>query len=810
MTQEKIRLALPLVLPGIPDEQDACVARLLALLDGRPGIERAHLEPATDDSPPLFCLHYDPERLSLGEVEALVKVAGAQVLRRYGHAVLQIRAIASEDAAAGMEADLRRIRGVLAASVSLPAQALRIEWDRNVIDDEGVQSAVNSVVQAGPLAVPGPDSCCGPREPIDNSGGWFRRHRELVWSLGAGLLLLCAWVGQRWLGLPRLPAIGIYAVAYAFGAWDLVSHWVASLRRGQVTFGIDLLMLLAAAGAAVLGEWFEGALLLFLFSLAHALEHYALGRARQAIRALADLAPGLARVRRDGRELEIPVAEVRLGEIVIVYPASAIPVDGSVAVGTSAVNQAPITGESVPVDKVPGDPVFAGTVNGEGVLEITTSKVVGDRTVDRVIKLVEEAQTQKAPTQQFTEKFERIFVPAVLLLDVLVIALPPLLGVWAWDSSFYRGMALLVAASPCALALGTPAAVLAGIAQAARKGVLIKGGAHLENLGTLRALALDKTGTLTTGKPEVTDIVPFDGIAAQELLRVTAAVENRSQHPLARAVVIRAEAERLVLPEASNVQSVTARGVRATVEGKLVEIGALRLWQEQGVTIPPALDAAVARLQARGRSTMVVRSGDRWLGTLGMADRPRPGVREVLAELRRLRIRPLVMLTGDNKGVGDAIGAEVGADEVRADLLPEDKVAAVQELLRQYGQVAMLGDGVNDAPALAHATVGIAMGGAGTAAALETADIALMGDDLGRLPFAVGLSRRARAIIRQNLAIALFIVVLLLVTTIAGVFGIGAAVVLHEGSTLLVIANALRLLSYNGPVTAGRRGKNHR
>jgi Cd2+/Zn2+-exporting ATPase len=446
------------------------------------------------------------------------------------------------------------------------------------------------------------------------------------------------------------------------------------------------------------------------------------------------------------------------------------------------------------VEKEPGAEVFAGTINGEGALEIETTRAAGDRTLDRVIKLVSEAQTQKAPTQQFTDRFEAIFVPVVLLADLLLIVLPPLFGFWAWQTSFYRGMALLVAASPCALALGTPAAVLAAIAQAARKGVLIKGGAHLENLGTIRAIAFDKTGTLTVGKPEVTDLAPMAGVAEDELLDVAASVERRSQHPLAQAVVRRAEESKIELEEAGDLESVTARGVRSTVGGLKVEIGTLRFWE--GAAIPEEIKGAVDKLQSAGRSVMAVRHGDRWLGVIGVADRPRESVKEVLGELRDLKIRPLVMLTGDNRGVGEAIGAEVGVDEVKADLLPEDKVTAIKAMLTAHGRVAMIGDGVNDAPALANATVGIAMGGAGTAVALETADVALMGDDLAKLTFAVGLSRTASGVIRQNLYVSLGVIALLILATTTGYFGIGPAVLVHEGSTLVVLANALRLLAF--------------
>ncbi|RUL87017.1 heavy metal translocating P-type ATPase [Tautonia sociabilis] len=776
------RIDLELLLPDVPDARDACVRRLEASLSGEPGIRRAHVA-GEEQATPSLCLHYDPAVTTLAQVERLARAAGARITERFGHAVLPARIVGAEDAARRFEEELARAPGVLGASVNLPAQRARVEFDRERTSLVRIEELLREL---GARTQP----------PAVEEEGWYARNRELAWSLIAGALLLAAWIGQRWAQLPSGAALALYVASYAFGGLDLARHAVRSIRKGRFHLDIDTLMLLAALGAAVLGEWAEGAFLLFLFSLAHALEHYALDRARGAIRALADLAPPVARVLKDGREEEVAIERVARGDVVVVRPAERIPVDGLIRSGRSAVNQAPITGESVPVEKEPGAEVFAGTINGDGALEITTTGAAGDRTLDRVIRLVEEAQTQKAPTQRLTERFEAIFVPAVLVADVLLIVVPPLLGFWGWGTSFYRGMALLVAASPCALALGTPSAVLAAIAQAARNGVLIKGGAHLERLGTLRAIAFDKTGTLTVGKPEVTELQPMPGVAEEELLRVAAAVERRSQHPLAQAVVRRAEAEALTLPEAGELESLTARGVRSELEGEPVEIGSLRLWEQDGVAVPDEVRGAVQRLQAGGRSIMAVRHGERWLGVLGLADRPRDDARDVLERLRRLDLRPLVMLTGDNRGVGEAIGGEVGVDEVRSELLPEDKVASIQELLDRHGQVAMVGDGVNDAPALAHATVGIAMGGAGTAVALETADIALMADDLGKLPFAIGLSRQAAGVIRQNLGISLAVIALLILATTTGLLGIGPAVIVHEGSTLVVIANALRLLGF--------------
>ena len=801
-----VQLHLPAVLPEVPDADDGCVGRLESLLVDKTGIERAHLVPP-NGGPARLCLHYDPDVLTLTQVERYARAAGVDITGRYGHVVLPLRAIDGEDADRRIEANLLGLDGVLAASVSLPAQRARVEFDRDVTSEVAIASAllglgygVTPTPAASPASIPAPASetrVSAPRE------SWYAQNKELAWSLVAGLFLLLGFAGARWFGVSPQAAIGLFLVAYAFGAWDVLRHAVQNVRQGQFSFDIDLLMLVAAIGAAVLGEWAEGAFLLFLFSLAHALEHYALDRARNAISALAELAPPFALVRRDGREVETPVEQIVVGDLVVVRPGDRIPVDGEVRAGQSAVNQAPVTGESVPVEKLAGDRVFAGTVNGDGALEVATTGAVGDRTLDRVIALVEEAQTQKAPTQRFVEKFERVYVPAVLLGSLLVVVVPTLAGFWDWQTSVYRGLALLVAASPCALALGTPSAVLAGIAQAARRGVLIKGGAYLEKLGTIRALAFDKTGTLTVGLPEVTDVVPMAGVTETELLTVAAAVERTSQHPLAEAVVRKAERDGLALPAAGELQSVAGRGVRSSVGELPVEIGNLRFWDGSGVAIPDPVSEEVTRLQDAGRSVMVVRQGERWLGALGVADQPRPGIQGVLTALRGLGVRPLVMLTGDNQGVGNAIGREVGVDEVLADLLPEDKVTAVQRLQREYGDVAMVGDGVNDAPALAHATVGIAMGGAGTAVALETADVALMADDLGRLPFAVGLSRQAAQVIRQNVGVALLAIAVLIAATITGFVGIGLAVLIHEGTTLVVIANALRLLAYNGDGVVG-------
>lgn len=794
---QKLRLDLDVLLPEAGDAADACVVRLQDLLKREPGITGVHVTQAPGNKEPVLCLHYDPGVLSIARLNARATAVGARLTQRYGHVTLPIRAIGAEDIATRIERAVRTIEGVLDASVSLPAQQVRVEFDKSTTSADAIAKSVNAIGLAQ-VGVPPEPGTSAKQPPV---GSWYSRNKELVWSLTAGTLLFAGFAGERWLAIPRALAIALYAGSYVFGGYDLIRHALISARKTGFQFDIELLMLVAAIGAAVLGEWAEGAFLLFLFAIAHAMEHYALDRARGAIRALGELAPRRARVKRDGREEEVPVEQVTTGAIVIVRPAERIPVDGTVSAGASAVNQAPITGESVPVEKTVGAEVFAGTVNGDGALEILTTKAVGDRTLDRIITLVAEAQTQKAPTQQFAERFEKIFVPIVLVADALLITVPPLMGWWTWSTSFYRGMSLLVAATPCALAIGTPAAILAGIAQAARRGVLIKGGAHLENLGGTRALALDKTGTLTVGRPEVTDVRNLD-TPVEEVLRIAAAVERKSQHPLAEAIVRHADALKIATAEAGDLESLTARGVRSTVDGRPVEIGSLRLWEELGVLITDNVRAAVDELQRAGRSTVVIRHDGKFIGVYGIADRPREAVKDVLQRLRALGVSPLVMLSGDNNFVAEIIGKEVGVDEVRGNLLPEDKVTAIRDLIAKHGSVGMVGDGVNDAPALANATVGIAMGAAGTAAALEAADVALMADDLGQLPFAIGLARQTRQVIKQNLVASLAVIALLVVATTTGAVGMGFAVMVHEGSTLLVIGNALRMLTYSAP--AGR------
>ncbi len=780
LNESKLRLSIPVLLPEVADEGDPCVTRLQEALSQHKGVLLAHVDHEQDRA--LFCIHYDPDIVTLAQVRRWAEQAGAQISHRYRHETLRLSGMDCPDCSLSIEHVVGRREGVLNVAVNYAAEKMWIEYDTARLNRKAIVKQIESLgYGVEEEAVP---------------QGWLREHWELVLSLLSGLFLALGFVGESFLGLPRSAAIALYALAYLAGGYDVTRHALKAALH--LRFDINFLMVVAAAGAAILGRWAEGALLLFLFSLGHALEHYALDRARHAIQALGEITPKTARVRRDGRETERPVEELLRGDVVVVRPGERLPIDGRVLEGRSAVDQSTITGESVPVEKEPGDQVFAGSVNGTGTLEIEVTRLAQDTTLARVIQMVEEAQAQKSPTQRFTDRFGRIFVPLVLVGVVLVIVVPPLAGWLSWADAFLRGMTILVAASPCALAIATPAAVLAGIGQAARNGVLIKGGVHLENLGALRAIALDKTGTLTRGRPEVTALLPLDGTGEEELLRLAAAVESRSNHPLAQAIVRRAQEAGLTgLPPVGEVQAVTGRGLRASLDGRRVRIGNLKLFEaEGGPPVPDRIARQVESLEGKGQTTMIVQAGDRFLGIIGLADRPRESARPTLERLRELGIGALIMLTGDNERVAAAIARQVGLTEYKADLLPDEKVEAVRELLARYGQAAMVGDGVNDAPALATATVGIAMGAGGSDVALETADVALMADSLAALPFAVGLSRQARRIIRQNLVVALGVVALLIPFALFGWAGIGVAIIFHEGSTLAVVANALRLLGY--------------
>ena len=784
---DKLELDIPVLLPDLPDAADACLDRLVSTLSKREGVERAHVICLEGDTPAALCIHFDAAKLPLPRLREMVRAAGAEITERYGHAIWQVTGISHERRARTVSDALCALPGVVQASASTSG-SVRVEYDRRETTEEEVRAALRKLkvrvgkrVAAddhaghdhGPGGHDAGEEKHGPGDGHDHSHAEFLGpNTELIFALACGALLGIGYAIERLVvGAPEWLPTACYVAAYFFGGFFTLREAIDNLRMKK--FEIDTLMLVAAAGAAALGAWAEGALLLFLFSLGHALEHYAMGRAKKAIEALAKLAPETATVRRDGQTSEIPVDKVPVADA-----------------ATARAKPDAVGAESR---------VFAGTINGGGAIEIEVTRRSNESALAKVVKMVSEAETQKSPTQRFTDRFERIFVPAVLILSVL------LLFAWVvvdepFRDSFYRAMAVLVAASPCALAIATPSAVLSGVARAARGGVLVKGGAPLENLGSLKAIAFDKTGTLTEGRPRITDVVPVDGADEGELLALAVAVEALSDHPLAQAIV-KDGRERLndrAVPTAGDLKSLTGRGVTASVDGETVWIGKAEMFGSEGI---PALGQgaqdAIAKLRENGRTTMVVRKGDRDLGAIGLMDTPREAAKTALRRLHEMGVSRMIMISGDHQKVAEAIADEVGIDEAWGDLMPEDKVAAIKKLAGE-DKVAMVGDGVNDAPAMASATVGIAMGAAGSDVALETADVALMADDLAHLPFAVGLSRHTRGIIRQNVFVSLGVVAFLVPATILGL-GIGPAVAVHEGSTLLVVINALRLLAYRDP-----------
>jgi Cd2+/Zn2+-exporting ATPase len=683
------------------------------------------------------------------------------------------------DCALVIEHRLERLDGVLEVRADYGGQTVQVEYDPRLISQRAIETRIR---QLGYDLVPG------------KIAAWYTANRALLFSLLGGIALLLGWLGGSYFELNPRAVLALYLAAYLLAGYDVAIDTLNSLRSRH--FDIDLLMVAAALGAALVGKPAEGALLLFLFSLGHGLQERALDRARRAVRSLGELAPKAALVKRGEIETALPVEQLVLGDVVVVRPGERLPVDGEVLAGYSSVDQSPLTGESMPVEKAPSHQVFAGSVNGEGVLQVRVTRLARDSTLARVMKMVEQAQASRSPTHQAVERFTRVLTPVILVSVFLLMVVPPLFGE-PFPVSFLRAMTVLVAASPCALALGTPSAVLAGIARAARNGVLVKGGIHLENMGRLRLVAFDKTGTLTRGEPQVTDVLPLGSWSSVQVLSIAAALEGRSEHPLARAVMREAASQGVKIPEATQVTAQAGFGLQAILDGRGAWVGSPKMCLEAGVNPVDELSSQVETLESQGKSVIFVGREKEVIGLIAVADTVRSEAASTLEALSALGVEQTVMLSGDNRRAASHIANQLGIDQVRAELMPEDKLSAIDELLKVYHQVGMVGDGVNDAPALALATVGIAMGGAGSAVALETADVVLMASDLTKLPFAVGLGRATRGVILQNLAFSLATMLVLSGLALASLSGIGPVVFLHEGSTLVVVLNALRLLVYS-------------
>jgi Cd2+/Zn2+-exporting ATPase len=705
-------------------------------------------------------------------------MAACTVCEIHAESIFKIEGMDCHEEVAILERTLKKLTGVEALDADVIAQRLRVKYDAAKLNTSTIAEAV---------AKTGMRAWLEHDEPAAPAGTPATRRAFVVTSgaaLGLGLL-------ADVLHAPAPIPMAAYVVSILAGGVYTARRALAAARL--LSLDINVLMLVAVAGAVALRQWSEGASVIFLFALAQLLEARAMDRARTSIRALMDLTPVEALVRRGGREVRVSVDDLHIGEVVVVRPGEKIPLDGRVAAGRGFINQAPVTGESLPVEKAPGDEVFAGTINGRSAIEVTVERLRADSTVARIIHLVERAQAQRAPSQTFVERFARVYTPAVLILAAIVAVVPPLAGAGAWSTWIYRALVLLVISCPCALVISTPVSVVSALSAAARKGVLIKGGAHLERLATVQCVAFDKTGTLTRGTLKVVDVQPVGDASADDLLRLAASIESRSEHPIGRAILTHAELACIPLDRVTAFESLPGLGAQALVGDAAVVLGSHRLLEERGVC-SDALHATLEQQPQDGRTTVLVADGERALGIIAVADEIRESAADAVRLLRAQGIRHVALLTGDQPAAAEALANAVGVDQVRAGLMPDDKVREVADLRRRFGALAMVGDGVNDAPALAAADVGIAMGVAGTDAALETADVALMSDELLRLPYALRLSRAALRNIRANIAFSIALKAAFLVMAIFGVATLWMAVVADSGASLVVIANALRLL----------------
>ncbi|MGE5251800.1 MAG: heavy metal translocating P-type ATPase [Bacteroidota bacterium] len=764
--------------PLLPGKESRCTEILSDTLQGYAGIEGVDYDYTTGS----LRATYDPRLLTDESALEVINQAGRRASMRVAQCAA--RRERGDSACAGCAQELAK---KLAMQYEGVGSAPNATFRNNTVEIRlAGEAAGGAVMEASFLAPP----AAKPKRARLS----IQRLEVMLTAANAvfGMLAFLA-AGWNW---PASLVTALYAASYTAGGWFGVRASIAALK--EKTINVDLLMILAALGAAVIGHPAEGAMLLFLFSLSNTLQSYAMDRSRKAIEKLLDLRPQMATVRRGSRLVTLPVENLTLGDVVLVRPGERFPIDGQVLLGNSDVNQAAITGEWAPVHKETGDPIYAGTLNGTGSLEISVTRLAGDTTLARIVRLVEEAQANKANSQRMLDSFEQRYAVFVLGASVILIFVPWLALGQSLEPTFYRAMTWLVVASPCALVISTPASILSAIANGARRGVLFKGGIHLEKAATLKVLAFDKTGTLTTGIPALTAIETLGDVPADDLLRISAGLEARSEHPLARSIVQAAQARSLDLPQSTDFRAIPGQGVEGRIADQLLWIGNERMLSERAVSLPPAVAKRADELHAQGQTVIFVYSPSRetFLGLFAVADSLREDAVEMIKALKNAGIERVVMLTGDHPQVAAAMAARLGVDEFHAGLLPQDKVTVLRALQRKYGPVAMVGDGVNDAPSLATADVGIAMGGAGTDVAIETADVVLMSDDLHKIPFTINLARRARRVVWQNLTFAMAVIVILVASALGAQLPLPLGVVGHEGSTVLVVLNGLRLLAY--------------
>jgi len=701
-----------------------------------------------------------------------------QVCELHAESTFKVEGMDCHEEVAILERRLKRLSGLESLDADVIGQRLRIKYDAAKLSTGSIAEAV---------AQTGMRAWLEHEEPAPAAASAASRLYLLVCSGVAFALGVIASVVQLPASLLWIP----FTVSIALGGVFTARRAATSIRSGHLD--INVLMVIAVAGAMALGEWTEAASVVFLFALAQLLEARAMDRARGAIRALMDLAPADAIVRRDGLQQRLPVDDVRVGDTILVGPGEKLPLDGRVIAGDSYVNQAPVTGESLPIEKTAGDDVFAGTINGRGALDVVVTRLRRDSTLARIIHLVERAQAQRAPSQAFVDRFARVYTPVVLALAVVVALAPPIFLSGSWSTWFYRSLVLLVISCPCALVISTPVSIVSALAAAARKGVLIKGGAHLEKMASIRCIAFDKTGTLTHGRLRVVGVQPMLDVDPLEVVRLAASLEMRSEHPIGRAIVEYATESGIRPVSVDAFQALPGRGAEARVADHAIVVGSHRLFEERRLC-SPEMEESLDAFTERGCGSVMVAAAGAPIGVIGVADQPREAARDAVELLRQQRVEHVILLTGDHDSAAKTIAESLDLDGYRAALLPEDKVTAVEDLRRRYGALAMIGDGVNDAPALAAADVGMAMGVAGTDAALETADVALMADELLKIPYALRLSRATMRNIRANIAFSIVLKAAFLILAIAGAATLWMAVAADMGASLIVIANALRLL----------------
>nr|WP_144513294.1 MULTISPECIES: heavy metal translocating P-type ATPase [Bacillaceae] len=709
-----------------------------------------------------------------------------------GDTVYRVEGFSCANCAGKFERNVKEIPGVQDAKVNFGASKISVTGEASIEELEKAGAFENLKVSINTPSYASTTSEKG-KVPTEKKVPFYKKHSTLLYAV---LFIVFGYLSQFVNGEDNLITSLLFVASIVIGGFSLFKVGFQNLTRFD--FDMKTLMTVAVIGAAIIGEWAEASVVVILFAISEALERYSMDKARQSIRSLMDIAPKEALVRRNGQEIMIHVEDIAIGDIMIVKPGQKIAMDGMVVSGYSAVNQAAITGESVPVAKTIHDEVFAGTLNEEGLLEVKITKLVEDTTISKIIHLVEEAQGERAPAQAFVDKFAKYYTPIIMVIAALVAVVPPLLFDGGWETWIYQGLSVLVVGCPCALVISTPISIVSAIGNAAKKGVLIKGGIYLEEMGALKAIAFDKTGTLTKGVPVVTDFnVLNNKTDEKELLSIVTALEYRSQHPLASAIMKKAEEVNISYSNVvvEDFSSITGKGITGKVNGTSYYIGSPKLFKELTISnFDKNLEETVTILQNQGKTAMVIGTKKEVLGIIAVADEVRESSKEVIQKLHQLGIKKTIMLTGDNKGTANAIGSHVGVSEIQAELMPQDKLDYIKQLRSEYGNVAMIGDGVNDAPALAASTVGIAMGGAGTDTALETADVALMGDDLRKLPFTVKLSRKTLNIIKANIFFAIAIKVIALLLVIPGWLTLWIAILSDMGATILVALNSLRLM----------------